>query len=465
MGKEMTRAHVDRILIVDDKPANLHLLTNLLTEQGYTVHPASDGELALQFVQLILPDLILLDIKMLGMDGYEVCRRLKADERTHSIPIIFISVLEDEHDKVKGFQADAVDYITKPFQVEEVLARVRTHLRLRELTVQLEHKIRERTEELEEANQRLQEELAERRKVEEALRKGEEEYRRIVDTANEGIWVLGPDTLTTFVNARMAEMLGYSTDEMIGRPVTDFMFEVDVPDHLGRMENRRQGISEFFERRYHRKDGQTVWTLVSATPILDHEHRFQGAFGMHTDISERKQAENTLLESKNYLDEIINSVADPLFVKDRQHRWVLINDALCNFMGHDRNELIGMSDYDFFPKNEADVFWAKDEVVFTSGEENINEEEFTDSRGIVHAIVTKKTLYTDVKGEQFIVGVIRDISERKRSEALIRESEEKYRTLVNNLNIGIYRITGGPHGQIIQANPAMIKMFGHSCPK
>lgn len=108
------------------------LLTHLLTEHGYTVHPASDGELALEFVRSIVPDLILLDIRMPGVDGYEVCRRLKADERTRSIPIIFISILENERDKVKGFQEGAVDYITKPFQAEEVLARVETHLRLRE---------------------------------------------------------------------------------------------------------------------------------------------------------------------------------------------------------------------------------------------------------------------------------------------------------------------------------------------
>jgi PAS domain S-box-containing protein len=124
------------------------------------------------------------------------------------------------------------------------------------------------------------------------LQKSEAEYRRIVDTANEGIWRLGPDAMTTFVNSRMAEMLGYEPDEMIGHPLTDFMFEEDTPDYLRRMENRRHGMSEHFERRFRRKDGQTIWTLVSATPILDQEHHFKGAFGMHTDITEHKQFED-----------------------------------------------------------------------------------------------------------------------------------------------------------------------------
>jgi PAS domain S-box-containing protein len=290
MNKEIN-AGSNRILVVDDTIANRQLLTNLLTERGYIVHPASDGELALEFVRSTLPDLILLDIRMPGIDGYEVCRRLKADERTRSIPVIFISVSEDERDKVKGFQAGAVDYITKPFQPAEVLARIQTHLRLRELTERLERKVEERTEELHAANVRLQCELAERRRAENALRKSEAEYRRIVDTANEGIWVLGPDATTTFVNARMAELLGFTSQEILGRPLTDFMFKEDIPDNLQKMDNSRKGSPEHYERRFRRKDGTAIWTLAAATPIFDDEHRFRGSFAMFTDITEHKQYE------------------------------------------------------------------------------------------------------------------------------------------------------------------------------
>src|SRR5512136_261414 len=165
MNREM-KVGFNRLLVVDDTAANRQLLTNLLTEHGYTVHPASDGELALEFVRTTLPDLILLDIRMPGMDGYEVCCRLKADERTREVPVIFISILEDERDKVKGFREGGVDYITKPFQPEEVLARIQTHLSLRELTERLEHKVAERTGELETANQLLRQEIAEHKRVE-----------------------------------------------------------------------------------------------------------------------------------------------------------------------------------------------------------------------------------------------------------------------------------------------------------
>lgn len=303
MKPKPTREHPHRILVVDDTPANLQVLTTLLTEQGYKVHPASDGELALEFIRSTLPDLILLDIRMPGMDGFEVCRHLKADERTSSIPVIFISVLEDEHDKFKAFQAGGVDYITKPISPYEVTTRVKTHLHLRDLTVRLEQKVRERTEELTITNQRLHQEIAERKKVEEALRASEDKYRRIVDTASEGICVLGADIRTTFVNARMVEMTGYTAEEMLGRPFTDLMFEEDWLDHQKKMDNRKKGISEHYERRLRHKDGMTVWTIVSATPICDANHHFNGSFGMFTDITERKQAEDILKETAKRLNQ------------------------------------------------------------------------------------------------------------------------------------------------------------------
>ncbi|MEJ2622016.1 MAG: response regulator [Candidatus Thiodiazotropha sp.] len=176
----MTSERLDKILVVDDNTANLQLLMTLLTAHGYTVFPASDGELALEFIQSTLPDLILLDIKLPGVDGFEVCRQLQADIRTRTIPIVFLSALEDEHDKVTGFQAGGVDYITKPFQPEEMLARVRIHLRLRELTERLEQKVNTRTKELLFANQQLKEEIEERRQAEEALRESRQRLEALL---------------------------------------------------------------------------------------------------------------------------------------------------------------------------------------------------------------------------------------------------------------------------------------------
>jgi sigma-B regulation protein RsbU (phosphoserine phosphatase) len=136
------------ILIVDDTPANLRLLSQMLAEQGYHVRPVPDGSLALAAVQAEPPDLILLDIRMPDMNGYQVCEHLKADAQTCDIPIVFISALDAIQDKVRAFAVGGVDYVTKPFQVEEVMARVETHLTLRKLQKQLQDANRKMAQEL-----------------------------------------------------------------------------------------------------------------------------------------------------------------------------------------------------------------------------------------------------------------------------------------------------------------------------
>lgn len=128
------------ILVVDDITDNLRVLIEILSQKGYTVRPALNGRSALAAARQTRPDLILLDILMPGMDGYEVCKALKADQRLRDVPVIFLSALDDVADKVKGFAVGGVDYIGKPFQAEELLARVSTHLLLQDLRRDLEEK-------------------------------------------------------------------------------------------------------------------------------------------------------------------------------------------------------------------------------------------------------------------------------------------------------------------------------------
>lgn len=126
----MPMSETSNILIVDDNPNNLQVLGGILQESGYTIRPALSGEIALRAIHVHQPDLILLDIRMPGMDGYEICTRLKADALLRDIPVIFISALNEIEDKLSAFRAGAVDYITKPFQSEEVQARVHTQMEL-----------------------------------------------------------------------------------------------------------------------------------------------------------------------------------------------------------------------------------------------------------------------------------------------------------------------------------------------
>ncbi len=144
---------MNNILLVDDTPENLTVLRQILTENGYTVRPALSGEIALKAVHAHIPDLILLDIMMPGMDGFEVCRKLKADKKTMNIPIIFISALNELEDKMKAFSEGGVDYIQKPFQSEEVLARVNTHITLHSVQESLKKKNIELQKALDEVKQ------------------------------------------------------------------------------------------------------------------------------------------------------------------------------------------------------------------------------------------------------------------------------------------------------------------------
>ncbi len=190
----MNHEHLDPdkkdILIIDDMADNLRVLSSILTREGYNVRKALNWQMALTATQTVLPDLILLDIMMPEVDGYEICQAFKAWEITADIPVIFISALDDVFDKVKAFKVGGVDYITKPFEFQEVLVRVQNQLALRsarlvrvqnqlalrsarleilKLNVELEHRVKQRTEELEKALQKLQQEINSRQKLQSQL--------------------------------------------------------------------------------------------------------------------------------------------------------------------------------------------------------------------------------------------------------------------------------------------------------
>jgi len=199
--------HKDDILVVDDVHANLKLLTDILAAEGYQVRPADSGEFALAAVVASLPELILLDIRMPGMDGFEVLRRLKAKEETRDIPVILLSAASETGQPAEGLKLGAVDFISKPFQPDELLARVRTHLELFQLRARLEHQAAD----LLLANDQLRIEIAERKRREEKL-----EYFAI------------HDSLTGLLNRRSLEEMLNRTIARAKRGVASSLLYMDL---------------------------------------------------------------------------------------------------------------------------------------------------------------------------------------------------------------------------------------------
>ncbi len=193
------------ILIVDDVPANLAVAVHYLEANQFQVMVAQDGEEGIERARLIHPGLILLDVMMPGINGFETCRRLKADENTRDIPVIFMTALADTSDKIAGFAAGAVDYISKPFQTEELLVRIKTHLALRSAQQQVE-------------TQNTQ------------LRSSGIRYRRLFETAKDGILLLDSESgRVTDVNASVVQMLGYGRDHFLNRKLCDVLPFTGIP--------------------------------------------------------------------------------------------------------------------------------------------------------------------------------------------------------------------------------------------
>ncbi len=271
----------------------------------------------------------------------------------------------------------------------------------------------------------------------EAFREGAIHYRRIVDTARDGIWVIGPDEKTTFVNARMAEILGYSIEEMVGKPLRAFIHPDEEADHIQKMEARRQGISESYERRFRSKAGRTIWTLASATSLFDDEHHFTGSFAMINDITERKQAEEEL----SLLTFALENIKEAVFLIDQEGRFQFVNQAACQSLGYTQEELLqlGVPEIDpQYPMERWDSEWESLKLQHSLTFETVHHAK--DGHTFPVEINTN---YLEYKGERYYLSLAHDITERKRSEEVLRQINRELRA-VSNCNKALLRAVDEP---------------------
>ena len=230
-------------------------------------------------------------------------------------------------------------------------------------------------------------------------------------------------------NRGAEELFGYSASEAIGRNI-NIIIPADRRDEEQRIIAQiRKGLrTENLETVRLRKDGQRINVMLNVSPIYA-RGEIVGASSIGHDITGRIAAERRLLAIHQYQQAMINHIPDPIFMKDRQHRWIGGNKSFWEFMNGPPEKFIGKSDYDFFPESEADIFWEKDDKVFTSGGVDINEEFFTDSKGKRHVLSTKKVAFQDENGEPFLVGIIRDITDLKQKETqLLKYTQELKRS-------------------------------------
>lgn len=291
MNSESEKEHKGNILLVDDIPENLQLLSDLLIKLGYTVRSVTSGRMALKTVKVKRPDVILLDIKMPEMDGYQVCQSLKADEDLRSIPVIFISALDDVFDKVTAFNSGGVDYITKPFQIEEVVARLEN-----QLIIQRQQRL-------------LEKEINDRRETQEVLYQSRALLSSVLNSSLDGIAALQAvrnpatgdieDFRCLVVNPVIARVFERSREEMIGKLVLK-KFLTHIKPELFESFVDIVETGEALEQDFYYPSGNSYWYHFVAVKLAD------GFAITIRDITARKQTELALQDANQKLELLAN---------------------------------------------------------------------------------------------------------------------------------------------------------------
>ncbi|MCF4969021.1 ATP-binding response regulator [Nostoc sp. CMAA1605] len=272
------------ILIVDDTPINLEILFDVLANAGYTVLVAEDGESALARAEYASPDLILLDILMPGIDGFETCHRLKNNELTKDIPVIFMTALSEIGEKVKGLNLGAVDYITKPLQHEEVLARVKIHLKLCNLTKQLKGQ-----------NQLLADEIQERIQAENKLR----EQAALLDKITDAVLVIDLNQHICFWNQGAENLYGWQAQEVIGKNVSQLIYaQENFPQLQHIIDSLATDDSWQGELHQVTQQGKKIIVASRWNVMRDPNGTPQSILTVYTDITEKKQLESQFLRAQ-----------------------------------------------------------------------------------------------------------------------------------------------------------------------
>ena len=258
----------------------------------------------------------------------------------------------------------------------------------------------------------LMNDISDRKKADRQLRESQQLLRMVFDTLPQRVFWKDTNFNYLGCNQAFAEDAGLSsTEEIVGK--NDFELNWKKSAHLYRADDEvilAGGAPKLkYEESQIRDNGEIVTIKTSKLPLKDKNGRIIGLFGSYEDISDLSQQRQKTENAQDFLEKAIDSISNPIFVKDTNHHWVLLNDAYCDFLGSSKEEMLGKSEPDFYPQEQADIYWTKDELVMLSGGQEIEEEPFTDSEGNEKIIVTKKSCFQDLNGNTYLLGMIVDI--------------------------------------------------------
>ncbi|PKL82293.1 MAG: hypothetical protein CVV24_10885 [Ignavibacteriae bacterium HGW-Ignavibacteriae-3] len=306
--------------------------------------------------------------------------------------------------------------------------------------------------------------ITERILAERALRASEKKYRQIVETAQEGIWIIDAENKTTFVNKKMAEMLGYSVTEMIGKILFDFMDDEGKIIAEQNIQRRKKGIAEQHDFKFLKKDKTDLWTLLEANPIYDEKGNYQGSLGMVTDISQRREAEEKVRTNLHFMNVLIDTIPNPVFYKDVNGIYLGCNKTFAEkiigrpvekIIGKNLNELSDSVLSEYSP-----LYSRKESELFQNPGIQVYESKVKCADGSERDFIFNKATFTDSCNKVVgLVGIMTDITDYNKTERSLRESEELFRTLAETTSTAIFVYQGD---KFVFSNHAAQKIAGYS---